>query len=141
MQFRVTRRNNRRPVAAGLLIKAWTPSSGPSATFGRTGSHEAEYRTDANGEFTVQGLLTNDIAGSYELKLTVDFTDSAGTHYVGNGTVTLKNVKGGFPGWVKYAALGAAGGVAICAGAGPCRPGSGPTTISFASPASTVGTR
>jgi hypothetical protein len=141
MQFRVTRRNNRRPVAAAFLIKAWTPSTGPSATFGRNGSHEAEYRTDANGEFTVQGLLTNDIAGSYELKIAVDFIDSDGTHYVGRAMVPLKNVKGGIPGWVKYVAIGAAGGVAICAGAGPCRPGGGPTTISFASTTSTVGSR
>jgi hypothetical protein len=135
MQVRVRRRNNRRPVAAGLLIKARTPSTGPSATFGRTNSHEAEFRTDANGEFIISGLLTNGIAGSYQLEIMVDFTDSDRIHYSGRETIEMKNIKGGVPGWVKYAAIAAvaAGGVGACF-AGPCRPGNGtpaPTTVSF----------
>ncbi|MGA7237767.1 MAG: hypothetical protein WBY44_18920 [Bryobacteraceae bacterium] len=135
MQVRVTRRNNRRPVAAGLLIKARTPSTGPSATFGRTNSHEGEFRTDANGEFIISGLLTNGIAGSYHLEIMVDITDSDRIHYSGRETIEMKNIKGGVPGWVKYAAIAAAaaGGVGACF-AGPCRPGNSTpaaTTVSF----------
>lgn len=147
MQVRVRRRNNRRPVAAALLVKARTPSAGPSATFGRTDSHEAEFRTDANGEFQIEGLVTNGIAGSYQLELIVDFTGADQIHYSGQETVAMKNIKGGVPGWVKYAAIAAAAGVAGCF-AGPCKPGGGspggsspppPTTISFGS--ATVGPR
>jgi hypothetical protein len=143
MQVKVRRRNNRRPVAAGLLVKARTPSSGPSATFGRTDSHEAEFKTDANGELKIEGLVSNGIAGAYQLELIVDFTDSDRIHYSGQETIAMKNVKGGVPGWVKYAAIAAAaGGLAGCF-AGPCKPGgSGPppaTTIAFGS--ATVGAR
>jgi hypothetical protein len=125
MQVRVTRRNNRRPVAA-LLLTAHTPDSGPSATFGRGGSHEAEYTTDENGEVRIQGLLSNAATGSYELVITVDFFGPDGVHYTGSQAVELKNVGGGMPGWVKYAAIAGAGGVAACF-AGPCRPKSTPS--------------
>ena len=132
MEVRVTRRNNRRPVAAGLLVRVRTPGSGPSATFGRSGSNVAEFTTDAEGKVHIQGLLTNQTPGKYRIDIEVDSTDADGTHYSGNTSVNAKNVKGGTPGWVKYAAIAAGAGVIACV-AGPCRSNnSGPNaTIGF----------
>ena len=136
MQVRVTRRNNRRPVAA-LLLKARTPDTGPSATFGRGGSNEAEYRTDENGEVRIEGLLANAASGGYQLVITVDYFGPDGVHYTGNKVVELKNVGGGVPGWVKYVAIAGAGGVAACI-AGPCRPKSPPSQPPPAGPDATI---
>jgi hypothetical protein len=132
MQVRVRRRNNRRPVAAGLLVRVHTPDTGPSATFGRGGSHTEDYTTDANGEFVIRGLLANGIAGSYRIEITMDVTAPDGTHYSGNKGIDVKNIKSGMPGWVKYAAIAGAGGIVACV-AGPCRSGhSGPdATITY----------
>jgi hypothetical protein len=116
MQVRVRRRNNRRPVAAGLLAKVHTPDSGPSATFGRGGSHTEDYTTDANGEFVIRGLLANSTAGAYQIQITMDVNAPDGTHYIGSTAIAVKNIKGGMPGWVKYVAIAGAAGIA----AGAC---------------------
>ena len=130
-EVRVIRRNNRRPVAAGLLVRVRTPESGPSATFGRGNLHVAEYRTDDNGDFVIRDLVANAIKGSYELEITVDWTGADGTHYSGFKTLAIKNVGGGLPGWVKYGGLASAAG-AVAYFAGPWRPGGGPdATISY----------
>ncbi|MBL8292276.1 MAG: hypothetical protein JNN08_10595 [Bryobacterales bacterium] len=140
-QVRVTRRNNRRPVAAGLLVRARTPRSGPTATFGRGNVHEAEFRTDANGQVTISGLLANSIAGPFQLELEIDFTDQTGVRWFGREAFELRNLKGG--GWglpKKIAVISAVvgGGALAACFAGPCRsdgridPPSG--VVSFGSP-------
>jgi hypothetical protein len=111
-----------------------TPDAGPSATFGRGGSHTEEYTTDANGEFLIRGLLANGTAGAYRIEITMDVTAPDGTHYFGSTAIDVKNIKGGMPGWVKYAAIAGAGGIAAAAClAGPCRSGhSGPdATVTY----------
>jgi hypothetical protein len=132
-QLRVTRRNNRRPVGAGILVKARTPSSGPSATFGRAGPHYAEYRTNEKGEVAIRDLVANTIVGSYELLFEIDFVDSDGVRYVGAATVIMQNLKGGWPGWVKYLAIAGGGAGGVCFAGGWCRPGGGgpDATITF----------
>jgi hypothetical protein len=121
VQVTVKRRNNRRPVGAGLLVRVRTPDSGPSATFGRGGSHETGYTTDENGEFHIQRLLANQIAGTYTLEITVDYTGPDRAHYIGSRSIEMKNFKAGVPGWVKYVAIAGAGGIAACL-SGACRP-------------------
>ena len=140
MEVRVTRRNNKRPVAAGWLVRVRTPGTGPSATFGRSGSNVAEFTTDAEGKVHIQGLLSNQTPGKYQIDIEVDYTDADGTHYSGKTSVSAKNVKSGTPGWVKYAAIAAGAGAIACV-AGPCRSGNSGANATIAFGPATVAGR
>lgn len=103
-QVRVRRRRNGAP-AAFVTVKARTPGIGPSATFGSSSAHEAEFRTDESGSFNLQ-YATSQLPGTFTIELEVDFVDPSGTHYQGSGRVPLQ-IRGPMaaPGIIKNIAM------------------------------------
>jgi hypothetical protein len=86
---RVTHRN-RKPVAAGVLVKFSVPNSGPGATF-PNGATEMEFPTDDQGVARANGLKANNSSGPYQVNVTVSFTDAAGNLLVGSTTIQRSN--------------------------------------------------
>ncbi len=86
---RVTHRN-RKPVAAGVLVKFRLPNSGPGATF-QNGATEMEFPTDEQGVARATGLRANSNSGSYQVNVSVNFTDATGNLLVGSTTIQRTN--------------------------------------------------
>ncbi len=86
---RVTHRN-RKPVAAGVLVKFSVPNSGPGATF-PNGATEMEFPTDEQGVARANGLKANNSSGPYQVNVTVSFTDEAGNLLAGSTTIQRSN--------------------------------------------------
>ena len=138
-QVRVTRRNNKRPVGAGLLVRAHIQPSNTNAgaTFGRaTRITELELRTDENGMVHVNGLVANEGVGSYYLVLEINDVQQ-GVRYEGSTSVQLINVKPP-PFWLFSPKTpwiiggGIVGLIGICYAVPSCRPGGGPAaTVTF----------
>jgi hypothetical protein len=122
---------NRKPVAAGILVKFSLPNTGPSATF-PNGATEMEFPTDAQGVARANGLTANNSSGPYQVNVTVNFTEVTGNILVGSTTIQRRN---GTPMPVftgRIITLMIASGVGIIVGARCCSGSSQPqATIGF----------
>lgn len=111
-----TVRRKKKGAPGGLLslkIRISTPPSGPSATFGRGGAHEAEITVEFEAEleakaFRVPQLLANQMAGPWTLTLEAEYVDGQkNIRYHGRGEYKMQNfIPGGMNPGLKKALIG-----------------------------------